>query len=140
MSRREHYSTALAQAQGITSECLALFELWQKDMTAHQLFEFVQASNALGLDSERRLRNVVVEGFGSRFLREPYTQAAQSLKFILGHSTDHTLLKQLILLYALRQHGISKAATAPPQSPLNQSLTASRSMHREKNFHKRTEV
>jgi len=106
MSRREHYSTALAQAQGITSECLALFELWQKDMTAHQLFEFVQASNALGLDSERRLRNIVIEGFGSRFLREPYTQAAPSLKFILGHSPDHNLLKQLILLYALRQHGI----------------------------------
>lgn len=106
MSRREYYSTALTQAQGITSECISLFDLWQEGMSAHQLFEVVQASNALGMDSERRLRNIVIEGFGSRFLREPYTQAAPSLKFILSHSRDHALLKQLILLYALRQHGI----------------------------------
>lgn len=106
MSRREHYSTALAQAQGIFSECISLFELWQEDMNAHQLFERVQATNALGVDSERRLRNIVIEGFGSRFLRDPYIKAAPSLKFILSHSRDHTLHKQLILLYAVRQHGI----------------------------------
>lgn len=106
MSRREHYSTALGQSQGITAECLSLFELWQEGMSAQQLFDIVQSSNALGMDSERRLRNVVLEGYGSRFLRQPYLQAAPSLKFIFSHNRDHTLLNQLIFLYALRQHGI----------------------------------
>ena len=68
MSRREHYSTALTQSQGIPSECLSLFEIWQEGMSANQLFDLVQTTNALNLDSERRLRNVVIEGFGSRFL------------------------------------------------------------------------
>ena len=106
MSRRQHYSTALAQAQGIISECISLFDLWREGMGAQQLFEVVQSSNALGMDSERRLRNIVIEGFGSRFLREPYNQAAPSLKFIFSHSRDHTLIRQLTLLYALRQHGV----------------------------------
>ena len=106
MSRREHYSTALTQSQGIPSECLSLFEIWQEGMSANQLFDLVQTTNALNLDSERRLRNVVIEGFGSRFLREPYIQAAPALKHILAHSRDHALLKQIVLLYALRQHGV----------------------------------
>jgi hypothetical protein len=106
MSRREYYSTALAQSQGMTSECLSLFEIWQDDMTTSQLFDLVQSTNALSLDSERRLRNVVIEGFGSRFLRDPYSQAAPALKHILTQSRDHRLLKQIVLLYALRQHGI----------------------------------
>ena len=106
MSRREHYSTALAQSQGITSECLSLFEIWLEGMNANQLFDLVQSTNALSLDSERRLRNIVIEGFGSRFLREPYIQAAPSLKTILTQGQDLNLLKQIILLYALRQHGI----------------------------------
>jgi hypothetical protein len=106
MSRREHYSTALTQAQGIFHECLALFEIWEEGMDVHQLFETVQVTNALGLDSERRARNVVVEGFGSRFLREPYIEAAPSLKRIFAENRDNRLLKQLVLLYALRQHGL----------------------------------
>lgn len=106
MSRREYYSTALAQAQGITSECLSLFEIWEEPMTSSELFELVQSTNALSLDSERRLRNVVIEGFGSRFLREPYIDAASSLKRIFTHCRDQALVNQIILLYALRQHGI----------------------------------
>jgi len=106
MSRREHYSTALAQAQGIVSDCQALFEVWEPGMNASALFEQAQSSNLLGLDSERRIRNVVVEGFGSRFLREPYIEAAPQLKRIFSTRVDNTLKQQLIFLYACRQHGV----------------------------------
>jgi hypothetical protein len=106
MSRREHYSTALALSQGITSECISLFEIWQEGMNTTQLFKVVQSTNALGLDSESRLSHVVKEGFGSRFLREPYIQAAPSLQTILTQGQNLNLLKQIIMLYALRQHGI----------------------------------
>lgn len=106
MSRREHYSTALAQSQGIVPECLSLFEIWQPGMSSTQLFEVVRSTNALNVDSERRLRNIVIEGFGSRFLRQPYLEAAPSLKEILTHCKDLTLLKQIVLIYAIRQHGI----------------------------------
>jgi hypothetical protein len=106
MSRREHYSTALAQSQGIVSECLSLFEIWDSSMSLAQLFEVVRSTNVLNMDSERRLRNIVIEGFGSRFLREPYLEAAPSLKEILTHGKDLSLLKQIVFLYAIRQHGI----------------------------------
>jgi len=106
MSRREHYSTALAQSQGIIPECLSLFEIWEEGMDISQLFEVVQSTNALNLDSERRQRNIVIEGFGSRFLRLPYLEAAPTLKYIFAHEKDSTLLQQIILLYTLRQHGI----------------------------------
>jgi len=106
MSRREHYSTALALSQGIVPECLSLFEIWEEGMNTPQIFEIVQSTNALNLDSECRLSHVVKEGFGSRFLRTPYIDAAPSLKHIFTHGKDHTLLQQIILLYTLRQHGI----------------------------------
>lgn len=106
MSRRAHYSASLTQAQGIFSECLALFEIWQPGMSVTQLFDSVQAINALNMESERRVRNIVIEGFGSRFLREPYVEAATTLKRIFTEGRDNTFLKQLDLLYTLRQHGI----------------------------------
>ena len=106
MGRRVHYSTALTQAQGIVAECRSLFETWHPGMSPSELFELVRSTNVLGSDSERRLRNIVIEGFGSRFLREPYLEAAPSLKEILGTVRDLSLLKQLVFLYAVRQHGI----------------------------------
>jgi hypothetical protein len=106
MSRREHYSTALTQAQGIVEEILRLFEIWEPGTTAAQLFEIARRQGTLGVDSERRLRNIVVEGFGSRFLREPLIEAAPSLKRLLLASRSPRLVRELILLYALRQHGI----------------------------------
>lgn len=106
MSRREHYSTALAKSQGIVSETISLFEIWQPGMSSNDLFKEVHSTNALNLDSELRLRDVTNQGFGSRFLREPYLSAAETLKEIFTSCKDHTFLKQLSLLYAMRQHGI----------------------------------
>lgn len=106
MSRRAHYSASLTQALGIFPECLALFEIWEPGMEPEELFAKVQSTNALNMESERRLRNIVIEGFCSRFLREPYIEAAPSLKVLFTQSRDNKLLKQITLLYALRQHGI----------------------------------
>jgi hypothetical protein len=106
MIHRSYYSTALAQSQGIVPECLTLFELWEPGMSAAQLFEATWTANALNLDSERRLRNVVLEGFGSRFLRETFIESVPYIKELVLKSSDMTFVNQLILLYALRQHGI----------------------------------
>lgn len=106
MTRRKHYSTALTQAQGIIDETLRLFEIWEPGNSIQQLFEIARAQGALGVDSERRLRNIVVEGFGSRFLREPHLDATASLKRLFLGSKSPRLVGEVILLYALRQHGI----------------------------------
>jgi len=106
MIRRAHYSTALAQSQGIFSETMTLFELWEPGMDANELFERARAQNILGSASERRLRNIVIEGFASRFLREPIVEAAPSLKELFCSSTNTPLLQQINLLYTARQHGI----------------------------------
>jgi hypothetical protein len=106
MLRRPHYSTALAQAQGIVGFCQTLFELWQEGVAPNVLFEQVRHANLLNTDSERRLRNIVIEGFASRFLREPFLEAAPTLKLLLTESRNSAFKTQLILLYALRQHGI----------------------------------
>jgi len=106
MIRRAHYSTALAQAQGIFNETMTLFELWEAGMDANELFERARALNILGTASERRLRNIVIEGFASRYLREPILEAAPSLKDLFCSSANTPLLQQLNLLYTARQHGI----------------------------------
>ena len=46
MSRREHYSTALAKSQGIVSETISLFEIWQPGMSSNDLFKVVHSTNA----------------------------------------------------------------------------------------------
>lgn len=106
MLRRPHYSTALTQAQGIVGFCQTLFELWEEGVSPNAFFEQVRQANLLNTDSERRLRNIVLEGFASRFLREPFLEAAPTLKLLLTQSQNSAFKTQLILLYALRQHGI----------------------------------
>lgn len=106
MIRRAHYSTALTQAQGIFNETVTLFELWEEGMDAQELFERARAQNILGSASERRLRNIVLEGFASRYLRTPILEAAASLKSLFCSSSDPRLLQQINLLYTARQHGI----------------------------------
>lgn len=106
MIRRAHYSTALAQAQGIFNETITLFDLWEEGMGANDLFEKARAQNVLGSASERRLRNIVLEGFASRYLREPMQEATPTLKALFCSSANTQFLQQLNLLYAARQHGI----------------------------------
>lgn len=106
MIRRGHYSTALAQAQGIFSETLTLFDLWEEGMGAYDLFENARTQNILNTSSERRLRNIVLEGFASRYLRDPIQEAAGTLKVLFSSCSDTQLLQQINLLYAARQHGI----------------------------------
>ena len=106
MIRRSHYSTALTQAQGIFSETMSLFEVWEEGMRPYDLFEKARAQNILGAASERRLRNVIIEGFASRYLREPILEAAKTLKILFENNPDTRLLQQINLLYAARQHGI----------------------------------
>lgn len=106
MIRRTHYSTALAQSQGVFNETITLFELWKDGMGANDLFERARAQNILGAASERRLRNIVIEGFASRYLREPIVEAAPTLKALFCSSANTQLLQQLNLLYTARQHGI----------------------------------
>ncbi|MBK1834748.1 DUF1819 family protein [Roseibacillus ishigakijimensis] len=105
-TRRSHYSTSLAQSQGIIQECLTLFELWEEGQTANMLLESARQLGSLQTDSERRLRNIVTEGFGSRFLRPPHLEAAPEVRRVLLHSQSPKLIREIILLYALRQHGI----------------------------------
>lgn len=103
--RRHYYSTALAQAQGILPDCVQLFEHWEEGMSATDLFASTRSLGILGSDSERRARNIVIEGFGSRFLRAPHDSVAPFLKSLIAKA-DPRLRLEIILLYALRQHGI----------------------------------
>jgi len=106
MMRRAHYSTALAHAQGVFSECLTLFEVWEDGMSPADLFERVRRMNALNISSERRVRNVVLEGFTSRYLRKPHDEAAPALKTLFSQGKDIPFLEQINLIYLARQHGI----------------------------------
>lgn len=103
--RRSYYSTALTQAQGIVAECVHLFEHWEAGMSANDLFESARTVGILGSDSDRRTRNIIIEGFGSRFLRDPHRDSAPYLKILLA-TANPKLRLEIILLYSLRQHGI----------------------------------
>jgi hypothetical protein len=106
MTRRIHYSTALAQGQGILPECFTLFDAWEPGMSVKTLFEAARTQNLLSTSSDRRLRNLVVEAFGSRFLNAPHDEAAPSLKRVFHSRASARLKMEVVFLYVVRQHGI----------------------------------
>ena len=90
--RRSHFSTSLAQAQGIIPECVHLFEYWEEGMPVKELFELVRSQGVLDSDSDRRTRNIVVlyalrqHGIFFDFMVEVYWPAIRAGRLTLDKS------------------------------------------------------
>lgn len=99
MSVPRFYTTQLQAGLGLIDETRQLFEVYEPGMTASKLFDAALASGRFPLVSARRLRNIVAECFGPRYLREP--QVANMLKSLLDRLTVAEF-NQLLFIYTAR--------------------------------------
>lgn len=70
MSSQVTYTTQLGAGLGIIPETSRLLDLWRPDLSASDLVGVAMESGAFPSISARRLRNMVVEAFGPRYLTD----------------------------------------------------------------------
>lgn len=100
----ERYTVELCQAQGIVPETLELFRHWEKGMSGPELRDLALENDILGKATERRVSNVVKEGFANRFLSPGALSAATSIKRLVDQEADSVLLREIFLLYTMRRN------------------------------------
>jgi len=98
------YSTRLSAGLGLVAETNRLLELWQPGMTTPALLKVAMGAGAFPSVSARRLRNIVIEAFGPRFLVEG-GQPARFLKTVQGRigAAD---FRHLLLVYTCRANPV----------------------------------
>ncbi len=89
------YTTQLGAGLGLADESKLLLSLYQKDMSANQLYKKALDSGLFPMVSARRLRNIVIECFAPRYIK---TSAAGYLK-PLATSMSSSAINQLFLVY-----------------------------------------
>lgn len=99
MSQQRFYTTQLQAGLGLIDETRQLLQVYQPGMTAAQLDEAALASGRFPLVTARRLRNIVVECFFPRYLRDP--QVANRLKLLADKLTPSEF-NQLLFIYTAR--------------------------------------
>ena len=99
MSQQRYYTTQLQAGLGLLEETRQLLQVYQPGMGASQLYEAALASGRFPLVTARRLRNIVVECFAPRYMRDPYVAAR--LKSLVDHFTTAEL-NQLLFIYTAR--------------------------------------
>jgi hypothetical protein len=98
------YTTQLVQGLGLIQETNLLLDYWEPSMSATDLYKLTLETGAFPKVSARRLRNIVVECFSPRYLREQ-PEAAVYLKQ-LKDSITPAELNQLYFLYTCRANQI----------------------------------
>lgn len=99
MARPQYYTTQLQAGAGLVEETKLLLSLYEPGMEPQSLLARALESGLFPRVTARRLRNVVIECFAPRYLREP--DAAWMLKRLAEHVSRAELL-QLLLLYTAR--------------------------------------
>ncbi|MBI4322560.1 MAG: DUF1819 family protein [Chloroflexi bacterium] len=97
------YTTRLGSGQGIVQETFILLDLWNRGMNVASLYQFALQSGRFQRLTARRLRNLVAEGFASRFLGDG--TPAVYLK-ALKQTLNGKEFVQLLFLYTCRANRI----------------------------------
>jgi len=98
------YSTRLSAGLGLVPETSRLLELWQPEMTTPALLKVAMDAGAFPSVSARRLRNIVTEAFGPRFLIEG-GEPARFLKAVQGRIGTADF-RHLLLVYTCRANPV----------------------------------
>lgn len=99
MARPQYYTTQLQAGAGLVEETRLLLSLYEPGMDPQALLARALDSGLFPRVTARRLRNMVIECFAPRYMREP--DAAWMLKPLAEHVSRAELL-QLLLLYTAR--------------------------------------
>ena len=94
------YTTKLGTGFGIIEETYILLGLWQEGMSATELYRTALASGRFPNITARRLRNLVVEAFASRFLVDN-GKPARFLK-AFKDTLERRIFEQILFIYTAR--------------------------------------
>lgn len=98
------YTTKLGAAQGIIEETKTLLRLWEPGMDGNALFRAALESGLFPSISARRLRNLIKEGFVSRYLVDgdyPAIHIKAMLDILSGQE-----LEQILFIHTCRLHAV----------------------------------
>ena len=98
------YTTGLGAGLGIVGETHLLLDIWHPGMNGGDLYQAALKSGHFPSMSARRLRNLVVEAFASRYLDEngALTLRLQTLKDVLSNRE----FEQILFLYTCRANAV----------------------------------
>ncbi|NYT45620.1 DUF1819 family protein [Alcaligenaceae bacterium] len=99
MIQPRFYTTQLQAGLGLLDETRQLLQVYQPGMAASQLYDAALASGRFPLVTARRLRNIVVECFAPRYLRDP--EVVNQLKLLVERFAA-VELNQLLFIYTAR--------------------------------------
>ncbi|WP_240518755.1 BrxA family protein [Leptolyngbya sp. BC1307] len=98
------YTARLQAGLGLISETKSLLLLWKPDMTVPELYRSALESGMFPSVTARRLRNIVVECFATRYLVDGAAPAKHLQKLLPGLTRSD--LQQLLLLFTCRTNAI----------------------------------
>src|SRR5207249_3038721 len=99
------YTTQLGAGLGMVHETLSLLRLWEPGDTPAKLSEKAVAHGIFSRATARRTRNVVIEMFSPRFLKDG-GKAAEYLKSLVEAGIAGEELNQLFFLYTARAQAV----------------------------------
>lgn len=95
------YTSNLGAGTGLVEESLVIMRLWQDGMDKRALLTAVRESGELSRITDRRLKNIIYDQFGPRFL-EGFGPPARYLKVLMEKGQSTASLNQLMFLFAAR--------------------------------------
>lgn len=104
MVTADAYNTRLGAGLGLIEETRILLELWNDNMTVPDLVSVARESGQFSVVSARRLRNLIAEGFATRYLTGAGAPA-KLLKQIVSEDQS-TVFRQLCFVFTCRAHRI----------------------------------
>ena len=99
------YTTALAKAQGMIDETIALLSVWRPGMSRPELASRVVEEGVLAKATAKRARDIVVEQFAPRYLVDDARPAIQ-IKTLLDLGVSAIKLRQVFLIHTARANAI----------------------------------
>lgn len=104
MNQGDFYTTQLQAGLGLIDETRTLLDCWQEGMTGAELRNIATERGVIPGASARRIRNVVMECFAPRYLREG-GQAAHRIKRLQA-SLSPSEFQQILFVYTCRANPI----------------------------------
>lgn len=104
-SERTKYTVSLAKAQGMIDETMALFSLWHPGMTAAELATRAVQEGAFARGTAKRIKDMVREQFGPRFIGKN-EQTAIQIKILIETGGRAQNLKQIFFLHTARANAV----------------------------------
>jgi hypothetical protein len=106
LTAEKKYTTQLGAGLGLIEETQLLLELWRPGVSTSDLYQQALESGIFPGVTARRLRNIVVECFASRYLKCIHgIQPAELLQWLNLTASD-PVFRQLLFLYTCRANPI----------------------------------